>query len=124
MPTGRMVPLVTVSGSFEAKVLAARLGSEGILWQLQGGEGPYPIGPVRVLVDESDLDLAHAVLEVVRADDEAYEREPGSTRAPLALWLVVGGVALMALVSVGKVIAANADSGPVAPSTTSISASP
>ena len=48
-----MVRLATVQSGFEAKVLAARLGAEGIVWELRGGvDGPYPMGPVTVLVDE------------------------------------------------------------------------
>ena len=48
-----MVPLTTVGSMFEARVVMARLGAEGILTQLRGaGDGPYPLpGPVEVLVE-------------------------------------------------------------------------
>ena len=47
----RMVRLVTVDVGFEANLLPARLGSDGHVWQLRGGvDGPYPMGPVDVLV--------------------------------------------------------------------------
>jgi hypothetical protein len=60
----RLVRLVTVPGSFEAKVIAAKLGSDGIVWELRGGvDGPYPMGPVHVFVLQRDLDHAREVLD-------------------------------------------------------------
>jgi len=63
-----MVPVRKVSDQFEARVLAARLGSVGIVAQLRGGgiDGPYPMGAIEVLVSEDDLDTAR---EVLLADD-------------------------------------------------------
>jgi hypothetical protein len=63
-----MVPVRKVSDQFEARVLAARLGSVGIVAQLRGGgiDGPYPMGAIEVLVSEDDLDSAR---EVLLADD-------------------------------------------------------
>ena len=60
-----MVPLATTRSAFEAQVLAARLGAEGILWQLRGGtaDSVYPVGSVDVLVAEDDLDEARELLE-------------------------------------------------------------
>jgi hypothetical protein len=53
-----MVPLTTVGSSFEARVVMARLGADGILTQSRGGgDGTYPLpGPVQllVLVDQAD----------------------------------------------------------------------
>lgn len=58
-----MVPLVTVSSPFEAKVLMARLGSDGVLCQLRGGvDSVYPIGDTTVLVAARDLDTARQLL--------------------------------------------------------------
>ena len=49
----RMVHLRTVPDGWHAKVLAARLGCEGIVTHLQGNvSGPYPFGAVSVLVEE------------------------------------------------------------------------
>jgi hypothetical protein len=63
MGSWRMVPVAQVRSSFEAKVLAARLGSEGILFELRGNvDGIYPVGDVTVLVPE---DEATAALEVL-----------------------------------------------------------
>jgi hypothetical protein len=67
-----MVPLMTVDDAFGAKVVAARLGVEGIVWQLKGGvDGPYPFGPVHVFVTAEDLEAARAVMAAaVPLDDE------------------------------------------------------
>jgi hypothetical protein len=59
----RMVHLRTVPDAWQAKVLAARLGSEGIVTHLQGGlSGPYPFGAVSVLVEAGQADLAADLL--------------------------------------------------------------
>jgi hypothetical protein len=64
-----MVPLTTTSGGFEARVLAAHLGAEGIVWELRGSvDGPYPVGPVVILVSADDLEEARLIIGV---DDEA-----------------------------------------------------
>ena len=59
-----MVHLTTVGTMFEARVVMARLGAEGILTQLRGGgEGPYPLpGPVEVLVVVDQADEARELL--------------------------------------------------------------
>jgi hypothetical protein len=56
--------LTTVQGSFHARVLAARLGAEGVLVELRGMcDGPYPIATlVDVLVDEGQLALGREIL--------------------------------------------------------------
>jgi hypothetical protein len=60
-----MVPLATTRSGFEAKVLVARLGADGILAQLQGGtvDSLYPVGAFNIFVDEDDLDRARELLE-------------------------------------------------------------
>jgi hypothetical protein len=62
-----MVPLTTVGSSFEARVLMARLGADGILTQSRGGSGgTYPLpGPVQVLVI---VDQAEEARELLMAD--------------------------------------------------------
>ena len=59
-----MVPLTTVGSSFEARVLMARLGADGILTQSRGGgDGTYPLpGPVQVLVIVDQADEARELL--------------------------------------------------------------
>jgi hypothetical protein len=95
----RMVPLVTGSTPFAAKVLVARLGAEGILWELRGEvDSIYPVGRgVDVLVAEDDADAARELLlgdEVDAALDEEWEPTP---RGGASWWLVV--VALVLLVT-------------------------
>jgi hypothetical protein len=59
-----MVHLTTVGTTFEAQVVRARLGAEGILTQLRGDrQGPYPLpGPVQVLVVADQADEARELL--------------------------------------------------------------
>lgn len=113
-----MVVLTAVPTPFEAQVLAARLGADGILWQLRSLVGaPYNIGGVEVLVPANQLaeardlllvDEVEAALESADPDAEptdahalegaaASARVIGATRAPhrgllvrtTRLWLVV-----------------------------------
>jgi hypothetical protein len=71
-----MVPLTTVGSTFEGNVLMARLGAEGILTQLRGTDGVYPLpGLVQVLVavdqveEARELLLADQVEELFEAGD-------------------------------------------------------
>jgi hypothetical protein len=59
-----MVHLTTVGSIFEARVVSARLGADGILTQVHGGrDGPYPLpGPVEVLVLADQADEARQLL--------------------------------------------------------------
>ncbi|HXP32524.1 MAG TPA: hypothetical protein VN820_00845 [Acidimicrobiales bacterium] len=59
-----MVHLTMVGSAFEARVVMARLGAEGILTQLSGTrDGPYPLpGPVEVLVMADQADEARELL--------------------------------------------------------------
>ena len=51
-----MVRLVTVPNTFHARVIAARLGAEGMVTDLRGNlDGPYPMGDVHIYVGEDDL---------------------------------------------------------------------
>jgi hypothetical protein len=104
MPEVRMVRLLTTYDVFEAKLLAARLGSEGVLWELRGGvDNAYPLGPVHVYVDEADLSVAHDVLAPV-SDDEPDD-EPGARRSPAALVASVIVVGMLVVISVARLIA-------------------
>ncbi len=94
-----LVPLVTMNDVFGARVLVARLGADGILCQLRGGmDGPYPLGPVVVLVEADRLDEAAVLLE--HTDDSGPPaREVPSTPVPswavLALPIAIGAVLLV-----------------------------
>ena len=94
MQQTRMVRLTTVGTSFHARVIAARLGSEGIVTDLRGNvDGFYPVGDVHVYVDQEDLAEAQEILfvdEVESAFDAPEDAfEPGT---PKELWLVLGAI--------------------------------
>ncbi len=93
-----MVRLATVGSSFHARVIAARLGSEGIVTALRGNvDGLYPVGDVHVYVDQEELAEAQELLmvdEVESAFDDPEEAvELG---APKELWLVLGTILCIA----------------------------
>ncbi len=107
-----MVRLTTVGDPIEARIIAARLGSEGVLWELRGGiDGPYPMGPFHVYVAEPDLATAHEVL--TPADDHDEDVDPDQDpdgaghahdgRAPLALWLIVLAIVALAAFGIARV---------------------
>jgi hypothetical protein len=76
MPSiGRMCYLTTVAGSFHGRVLAARLGAEGVLVMLKGTtDGPYPLpSAVDVLVPSDQLKLAREILLADAVDDAFSE---------------------------------------------------
>ena len=106
-----MVPVAKVADAFSARVLSARLGSDGIVTQLRGGgvDGPYPIGDVEVLVSATDLGIAREILlaeEVESAFGGADQNTDADLeevhRAPLARWVVLSiliGLVLFAYVN-------------------------
>lgn len=65
-----MAHLITVGGVFHARVLAARLGAEGMLTDLRGALGAtYPLGgAVHVFVDADQVDAARQVLLADQVD--------------------------------------------------------
>ena len=88
-----MVRLATVPHTFHARVIAARVGAEGILTELRGSvDGPYPMGDVHIYVPEIDLPVAQELLladEIESAfDDEALDDDRAAPRT----WLVVGAL--------------------------------
>jgi hypothetical protein len=106
-----MVHLTTAAGAFHGRVLAARLGAEGILAELRGAtEGPYPnVGSVEVYVRASQVDEARQVLladAIDAAFDEADEaavaeaapHSPGQSGAARPAWLKPALVVLAVLV--------------------------
>lgn len=108
-----MVALVPAQGTFHARVIAARLGAEGIATQLRGSvDGPYPcFGEVTVFVAEADLDIAaelllvdevEAALEVVEWDTD--DEPVTSTR--LTGWLPLASLAVATVTVAVRTIAA------------------
>jgi hypothetical protein len=102
-----MVPVATASSGFEARLLAARLGSEGILWELRGNlDGPYPVGPVQVLVPQDQVAEVRELLiaDEVEAAFEASAHDGATTGASAReLWvllLILAGVVAFAVARV------------------------
>jgi hypothetical protein len=102
-----MVPLVRVTDGFHARVVVARLGSEGIVTQLRGGgiDSPYPMGAVEVLVGEDDLEEAQALLladdvESAFVEDDDLDDEPHLPRRRYTLWVALALAGLLALADV------------------------
>ena len=94
-----MVRLATVSTTFHARVIAARLGAEGIVTDLRGNvDGIYPVGDVHVFVSEEDLPEAQELLladEVEAAFDEDGDGDVGT---PRELWVFLVAVVVVAAV--------------------------
>jgi len=102
-----MVPVMRVSNAFHARVLAARLGSEGIVTQFRGGiDTPYPMGAVEVLVAEHDLPVARELLLADEVEDAFTDDElPPRVRRRLAPWVAGALAAVLVVADVVAVIA-------------------
>lgn len=100
-----MVRLATVAHPFHARVIAARVGCEGIVTELRGSvDGPYPMGDVHVYVPELDLPVAQELLladEVESAFDDEDVVERGIAAPPL--WLLVPAALLLAAILFSRV---------------------
>jgi hypothetical protein len=98
-----MVHLSTVGTAFEGRVLAARLGSVGIVTQLRGAvDGPYPFGDVFVFVDSEDAGLARQLLLADEVEEAFREsRTPRRHRAVAGLppWAAVLALVFVAVAS-------------------------
>ena len=104
MQQTRMVRLATVGTSFHARVIAARLGSEGIVTDLRGNiDGLYPVGDVHVYVDQEDLAEAQEIL-LVDDVESAFDdpNEVVEAGAPPALWLVLAAILAMAAMTFSR----------------------
>ncbi len=99
-----MVRLVTVNSTFHARVIAARVGAEGIVTDLRGNlDGPYPMGDVHIYVPEEDLPSASELLmadEVESAFDE--NEDLAESGPPVELWLFLGSILALAGILFGK----------------------
>jgi hypothetical protein len=78
-----MCYLTTVVGSFHGRVLAARLGAEGVIVVLKGAtDGPMPFqSNVDVLVPADQLTLAREILLADAVDDAFGDDEPDRQRS-------------------------------------------
>ena len=78
----RMVRLVTAANPMEARIIAARLGAEGIVWQFRGSvDGPLAVGPVEVLVDAEGYESARELLLTDDVESSFVDGTRGSRRA-------------------------------------------
>ena len=134
-----MVPLTTAASPFAARVLAAHLGAEGIVWELRGNvDGPYPLGPVEVLVAEGDLAVAREVVAEQRAAgadatghgghatgavSDAAGRAAAARDRSRGLWLVLALVLLAAALLLGRLLESTWAEGSVQPSASPLPAS-
>jgi hypothetical protein len=95
-----MVRLATVRSTFHARVIAARLGAEGIVTDLRGNvDGIYPMGDVHVFVPEEDLESSQELLladEVESAFDDPAVDDDGTT--PRELWVLLVAVLVVAAI--------------------------
>lgn len=89
--TGGMIPLLECSNHFEARIMGARLGAAGIVWEIRGHSDPYPFGPVVLCVELARADDARELL--------IHDRpQPRSSPVPTALswWLLAALVTVAA----------------------------
>jgi len=103
-----MVHLRTVPDAFHARVIAARLGADGIVTELRGAlGGPYPLGSVSVWVESADAAVASELL-LADALEAAFEDPPEgwetAIRYPAVLFgwsarRIFAAVALVVMVS-------------------------
>jgi hypothetical protein len=85
-----MVHVRTVTGNFQARVIAARLGAEGIVTELRGQADAFnPFAAVSVWVSEADADTAAELLladEVEAAFAPHPDDEEPSRSRQVVLW--------------------------------------
>jgi hypothetical protein len=97
--------LTTVQGEFRARVLEARLASEGIPADLKGAiGGPYgltvgDLARVDVYVDARDVDDAALCLLAAEAD-AAVEGDSVPHRTRWPVWVVAAALVLSAVVPI------------------------
>jgi hypothetical protein len=94
-----MVRLATVTSSFHARVIAARVGAEGMVTELRGNlDGPYPMGEVHVYVAEDDLPSAQELLMADEVESAFDGDEVDHRRGTPALWVVVAALVVLSAV--------------------------
>jgi len=93
-----MVRLMTAANAMEARIIAARLGSEGIVWEFRGSvDGPLALGPVDVLVDAEGFETAKEIL-LVDDVESSFATEPQVVRETTmrdVLWVALALVGLI-----------------------------
>jgi hypothetical protein len=103
MQRTRMVRLATVNSSFHARVIAARLGAEGIPTELRGNlDGPYPMGDVHVFVAEDDLPSAQELLMADEVESAFDDDEDAARRPSVKVWMVLATIVALAAVLISR----------------------
>jgi hypothetical protein len=93
-----MVRLMTAGSAMEARIIAARLGAEGIVWEFRGSvDGPLALGPVEVLVDVDGFESAKELL-LVDDVESSFDQEPQPVRITTGRDVLWAAVALLAVV--------------------------
>ena len=87
---------MTAGNAIEARIITARLGSEGIVWEVRGSvDGPFAIGPVEVFVDADDFESATEILSIDGQSSFAGDARPvRETTGRDVLWAALALVAL------------------------------
>ena len=101
-----MVPVRRVSDQFAARVIAARLGAEGIVTQLRGGgiDGLYPFGNIEILVPEDDVEVARDLLLADDVESAFDDGEPGSVPARWPWWVGAAVALVLVLAAFARVL--------------------
>ncbi len=98
-----MVRLATVNTSFHARVIAARIGAEGIVTELRGNlDGPYPMGDVHVFVTEDDLPTAQELLMADEVESAFDDDGDGVGHTSAELWVVVAAALVLAAIVLAR----------------------
>jgi hypothetical protein len=70
-----LVLVYTTASVMDGYLAKGRLEVEGIPVLLQGGEGPYRVGPVSLFVSKEDEHDARALLATVTVEDDPNEQD-------------------------------------------------
>ena len=97
-----MALLATVGSPFEARVIAARLGADGIVVELRPpGTGPYPFGETKLYVEEGAFSVARQLLLPVEIPLDEPETAANAFGAAWYRRRWVKAAALASLVAAG-----------------------
>jgi hypothetical protein len=98
-----MVRLATVRSTFHARVIAARLGAEGVTTQLRGNvDGIYPMGDTHVFVDAEDLDTACELLFVDEVESAFEGGGEDVARCRWPMWVMLAALVAVAATATSR----------------------